>query len=663
MPVTVAAEHAGGGPYYFAWVDADETEFDDEHIRYDDYILSFSIAQKEGDFATLTIEIPNPGKGLLAPDRKVWAWLAWNAESGDSDSDSETEVVPLFFGRVVGLPTDLLKETITVQFTARPVDYVSQKNELAEDLRQLPEYDEVFVDEAHRDDADTVLEGYSRIWHSDRVSHEVTTSDFLVGEDGVVIFDGVDALYDSVEVTLETFPQTSIDYDASVTWNQQGTGTIDFGRRIFSSYTASTIASGWPTPESSLQAGWSVASSKATLIGGELAQTNFSVSWQNQAKVHEDGDTMSISISLSAPSGYGPDAGITLTQSGTRTIGDPYTGTPASASSSRTGVIIDAASLAVTTLVLKYDMDRKREEHLKFTLVSDIQEIMDSQIVDSEDKTSDVVKINGVDVGLPIENVVPIGDLSRGSYFETDRGLRSVENLICRARAKLILMARAARVSWDCQFSDAVLLSCRKNAILHDPRVSGGEAIGKIISYDINGTGDTGEFVGRVTIACAVGTGVAIMESGGTPDYVEDGYVDAGYQTRTGEIVFASSAGDVGYAPPHLDLNEEDLVLPLTKRQVVVREEVINSFEDQKDVLARVLDQNVQVIENPSDTDRIRKIAEEYIKNITDALERKKQLYELELKSVIKDADANEYNLTLTELSIPKQIDLADTGI
>ena len=142
MPV--APEHAAGGPYFFAWVDSTETTFSVTHQRYDEYIFSFSLPQTEGDFATLSVDIKNPGAGLFAPGRKIYAWFA--RQSYDSAG-----IQPLFFGRVVGVPGDLLKQVITIEFTAQPLDFVAQKTTLAETLKVLPYYDPVFVDPGQRD--------------------------------------------------------------------------------------------------------------------------------------------------------------------------------------------------------------------------------------------------------------------------------------------------------------------------------------------------------------------------------------------------------------------------------------------------------------------------------------------------------------------------------
>ena len=111
------------GPFYFAWVDAANTTFDSEvHAVEDESVYAFDLSQEEGDFAKLSLAIRNPRVGLLNPGRNVWAWLSYDSGSG---------IEPLFFGRLVGIPTSLFEDICTLDFIARPSDYVAQKDALA----------------------------------------------------------------------------------------------------------------------------------------------------------------------------------------------------------------------------------------------------------------------------------------------------------------------------------------------------------------------------------------------------------------------------------------------------------------------------------------------------------------------------------------------------
>ena len=167
------------GPFYFAWADKNEAFDPALHARIDEDIFKFDVDHSEGDFATLTAIVRNPRIGLLAPSRRVWAWLSWQ---------NGAELVPLFYGRLVGVPTDINQELVTLVFTARPADFVSLKEAKAETLKERPYYDPIWINPDSLDDPDTVLEARSALWSIDRVTHEVDISDVLVGEDGIEDF-------------------------------------------------------------------------------------------------------------------------------------------------------------------------------------------------------------------------------------------------------------------------------------------------------------------------------------------------------------------------------------------------------------------------------------------------------------------------------------------
>ena len=66
------------GPHHFAWADEGETFDATIHNREDEAVLSLSISQSEGDFASAQVNVLNPGEGLLAPGRQQWAWISWD---------------------------------------------------------------------------------------------------------------------------------------------------------------------------------------------------------------------------------------------------------------------------------------------------------------------------------------------------------------------------------------------------------------------------------------------------------------------------------------------------------------------------------------------------------------------------------------------------------
>src|SRR5262245_15667963 len=125
---------------YFAWIDPSETTFTSGHMRWDESVFSFTLSQQEGDPASLTIVVRKPYDalgnpiGLLGPGRMIWCWFALDCDGVN---------LIKFRGRLVGIPTSLFEDLVTLEFVARPTDVVSQKALLANSLRVLPFYDEV----------------------------------------------------------------------------------------------------------------------------------------------------------------------------------------------------------------------------------------------------------------------------------------------------------------------------------------------------------------------------------------------------------------------------------------------------------------------------------------------------------------------------------------
>jgi hypothetical protein len=118
--------------------------------------------------------VVNPRIGLLNSGRQQWGWLSW-------DDGTSNGLVPLFYGRLVGVPQDMQNEVVRLQFIGRPLDYEAQKEALAETLRVAPYWDQIWLSEDARLDPDTVLESRAALWHIDRITHDVTVSDILTG--------------------------------------------------------------------------------------------------------------------------------------------------------------------------------------------------------------------------------------------------------------------------------------------------------------------------------------------------------------------------------------------------------------------------------------------------------------------------------------------------
>jgi hypothetical protein len=631
------------GPFYFAWVDAGDVHFGPEHLREDELVHTFQITHEEGQIPTLSIGIKNPKVGLLAPGRRVWVWLSW--------FDQKTgHVHPLFFGRLVGIPDSIINEVVTLQIIAKPLDYQNQKQAVAETMKVAPWYDPIFIDEAHRDDPDTILEGYSSLWHLDRTTLEVTASDILIGEDGNEIFDEDQAFYDGVQLNIGSPPLVTAVMDATVSWTQAPpAGVINMGF-----HTQETVDSGiwggWPKPGTSLGGGWQVAQSSVTdLSGVEGSQSiTYTTNWSNKEKEHEDGDTMSTSHSVTKPTMREYFQYVTKEEH-TPGFVDSDADPPINIGSSQnTQYAVIPVYKLNTLLFIQYEANRPRTERIVFTLNADLQPII--TLPESPDTSEwETIQLNGSDVGVPIGSEIPIGDIGRRSYFPTDRGQQSLEYLIAVARAHILMRSRAVSVTFQTRFERGIGMSCRKNATLFDNRLPGGVAIGKVTKYTLNADGDSGVLYTEITIGCAVGTGnpIASIDQGDTA-YVELGYVDDGYQALEGGFTLLAS-GDISYSVPVDAVNDDGLNFPLSKWDVVLLESW-GPVAESKQALDAIAG------EFKGGTPELDQAVENSIQQALG--EASTAQYALLLKPVAGVSFASQYAITVGKLSIPKMIDL-----
>jgi len=579
--------------FHFAWADASETTFGPEHEVEDEDVLALRIAHQEGDFAQLQVDVRNPRVGLLSTGRKRWAWLSWT-----DDLNPTAGATALFFGRLVGLPDQLDENVVSLAFVARPEDFDTQKRALAETLKVQPFYDPLWLNEESRDDPDAVLEARTQLWHIDRVTHEVTVSDILQGEDGIVDVSGA-FLRDSLTVDLGSAPVRKVKVTAEVSWDQTAAGNVDLTSTLLAafaaagsrngfatSYTGEGLMRDWPEEGDRIGGGWEFGSCSVDRVDGIALPTVLSRAGFNNG--HADFPLWALS----------------------------------------------------PTLTVNYDVARKRIEVVTFTLNADCQAILtepgDEEVIE--------IEVASEDAGLPIDpadtdnpdGIMPIGDLRNRAYFPTDRGKRSLEYLIALARAQLLSRARAANVSFSIPWRMGLGLSLRKSATITDPRLPGGTVSGKIIGYELSASG-TGEFIAHVSLGCTVGKGNTVSTVTGSPVYVVAGYSDD-WQLYSG-ATYAPIAGEVTYEEFGDILPNDDGVDFFNMRAVDLVEQmtVYNGQSDQKPVL-----------------DAFRSDAAEAI----NALNQVFTEVDCDLKVLKAGPFTTEYPITVSDLMVARTIDL-----
>jgi hypothetical protein len=184
--------------------------------------------------------------------------------------------------------------------------------------------------------------------------------------------------------------------------------------------------------------------------------------------------------------------------------------------------------------------------------------------------------------------VTPIGDPRRRAFFPTDRGVQSISYLVALARAELLARARAVEISFETSFQHGLGLSGRKNVRIADPRLPGGEALGKVAGYSLILNGDTGKALSRIVMACTIGKGGSLAPQAGDLVYAED-YVGSGYQqTVSGQIGF--EAGDVIYGNPVIETDGYDGVdlFNMTADTVIEDLSLYNDLDDQRAIVTMI---------------------------------------------------------------------------
>jgi hypothetical protein len=645
---------------YFAWIDASETTFTPAHLRWDENIFSFTLQQSEGDPASLTVVVRRPRNvdgdpiGLLGPGRKIWCWFAF---------DCGPDLVR-FRGRLVGVPTSIFEELVTLEFVARPIDLVAQKIALADSLRVLPHYDETVIEESRRSDPEVVLEGYTKIWHYDRESHVVTVSDEITGEDGNVEFDGVSelgkVLWDGLQLTLTSGPLASVEISAEYAWTQIGQGSVDLTRYLIDNWTGpigtyTFGADNWPKNGASLGDGWVVAEATAiepnsheteTRTAGGTSTGKFpDDSWFGASTTTQTTSETITDFKAGAPGGaihYPEEPKETVSW----TIGTADQGFETGfkwaddSSSSSNPSLNYSYSQSTSVLVRKtvvnallkagYSAGRQCTEKVSLSLFADLQPIL----TDPEDGESlRIDDIKSVNLSEPINGVVPIGDPRRRSYIATDRGNQSLEHLIALARANLMKRARVVEIAFAPKLERMPEVTLRKNAFLIEPRI--GEALGKVIGYSLALDGSNGRITCEIRIGCAIGRGGSAVASGGEPTYCEIAYTGADYQQFTGRIVLFDSS--VGYQPPNANPNDDGINFLSTLR-----------VEDVIDIPL--------VVEYPA-SEQAEAIAGMTKDQASEELQKISTRATFKLKSMTREF-SSDYDIEVTNLSIPTGYDL-----
>jgi hypothetical protein len=535
--------------FYFAWLDAGDTTFGVEHQVEDEQIYSFKLEHQEGDFCSLTIEIKNPRVGLLNEARPEWCWFSYRK--------LDDTVVPLFHGRLVGIPADMTTTVVSLDFIARPDDYEAQKSALAETLKVAPYWDPIWIAEEELTNPDVVLNARPQLYHIGRTDRLVTVSNILIGEAGTLALGEADIVAGTISLNYgEAIAKVSV--EATVEWAQYAKGIVDMSGKVVeffglagappgrvASYTGQGLESTWPRYNDGIGGGWVVDQSRSNLRNTSVKSSSF-------YKVDIDPTKATPDFTIedwwaSSPEGYdfwygkAYDAWLAQVMLLPITEGHFYLWefTP--------------------TFMVRYEATRNRKEVVTFDVLADLQPMLYDP--DAAAKVTNV-KLNSTSVGNPIDpgGGIPIGDVKRRSYFDSDRAAQSIDYMLNVARSKMLYAARAVEVSLQlASFELGLDLSCRHDAVIATDDLPGGTAGGKIIGYSFELNGDDGQLTTSLTFGAVIGLGNTLdPPDDGVPSYVTDGYVSVGYQQYIGKSL-QPIPGELEYTKPTIVPNDDGL--------------------------------------------------------------------------------------------------------
>lgn len=433
----------------------------------------------------------------------------------------------LFSGRLVGLPVKISKDLISLELTSEPLDAALQLQKLAPSLKQSPFWDEAFVDTHEQDNPAEWLEARSALFAWDRSTGAVCISDLFQGRHTLDLTNVF--FHNSLRVSLAETPLSRISVNLSVEWVQQGSGEVSLGAKIAAAFPGGMINT--LTPQS-LQETW-------PKEGQKFGKSGF---WVVKSDLKE----------------------VTPSKTG---ILDIYpTLTPEFLTWDETNQAPKKQrcrrSWMQGTLVLGWQYRQKRKETVRFTLEQMTQ--LDGTIR----PLARTLNLRLQEVDIPGES----------TFFLTHRGRQAVEHALEIGRAHLAASARCLEVEVTMPYEAGFELSMDLSVRLVDPRIPGGEVLGKVVAYQLRQDGMTAE--AWVRLAASVGG------TGNQPlsleyrYYVDPDYGDTGipqhYQTPSG-LAYANYSDQL---PTMGILNIGDLSVNDMVRDVLV------SYDAEKQIRA-----------------------------------------------------------------------------
>jgi hypothetical protein len=548
--------------YYFAWLKEKEPFSPEIHCRHDEEIFYLEIHHKSGGFplADVVISPSKKGGGYEAP----YALLSWDWGQGPQVG---------FYGRLLTMPLAIEGEYVRLQFTAEPEDSQAQLSQLHEQLKDTPHWDPLFVPQSAQGDPRESLESRSALYEWSRTSGQVTLSSLFQGAHSIDL--GENFKPDSLKIRLTQVPLSSVKVTLKAEWIQHAFGQEDIAPLIASHFphgqmstlTPEHFKMSWPGAGVSLgRSGYGVMRSQLVekfpsgsldLPQGEACQTP--PFW------HEEGEKGKPSQSRLPRAWF----------SGVLQVGWLYR-------QKRREVV--TFTLFQKTQPLGPFSSRQRSLGIAlqpvgtdFPLVpwSPQKPYQQGQRVLWEGKVYTCQEDHGPTGTQPVASSQWGGEglayglthPAQASFFNTDRGRHAIGHALDCAKAHLVATSRAVELTVTGQWQSLSSLSTDHTLSLVDPRLPGGRASGKVVSYKMVADGQKGDFYVTVTIACALGEGPQLHGEGGIggmDSYGEEGVMAGSY--GVGDTAFYETEEGVKFMPYEHQSPKEGVLHPYALR-------------------------------------------------------------------------------------------------
>lgn len=488
--------------YFFNWIDRHDLFDAVKHRREDLKILNLQIFEREGNY---------PSAKLIVPNNRAWKKHSWAMIT----CLLEGEVVLLFKGCLSGLPMGIDGETIQIELVAEPGDAHAQTQLLCENLKRDGNFNPLFLplEKQGQPDLKDLLDGRMDIpyWSRDQLKLSLTN---LFWGCEYKVFEG-QHFYDSLRIRLAQQPVGEIEVQVGVRWKQTAFANCRLDH-VIQAHLPSGLLSTLTGVD--LETHWWKNGTKIDYTGYKIEQTDLEKVTPPQTGV------LNLYPRLSRPMSLSPH--------------DPHN------KSKNFRNIRLKRDWFRPRLKVSWRYRQSRYENACFVLKNNLQtnawegrrRLLKLQVHlgERESNLRPWVQQIRYDRGdkIAIDHQVYVclknhrssesfsqnqgvwhclGDrgsyetLCFGEFFPQEQGQKVLQKALEIATARLAMSSRALEIAFECSFKDAISLNCNQSLALKDHRLPAGEVRGKIRSIEFKVDGKTGTSKAEVILACGIG--------------------------------------------------------------------------------------------------------------------------------------------------------------